>query len=81
VKKSSGVGLCASCFGAKAAEKKKKEAKSENVQAPIEKKKTTEQEKIDDTSKTQLLPESTAVPVLPSISDQQDTSTPAEVAR
>ncbi|CAM4918979.1 unnamed protein product [Rotaria socialis] len=81
VKNSSGVGLCASCFGAKAAEKKKKESKSETVQAPIEQKKTTEQEKIDGTSKTQISLESTAVPVLPSTSDQQDTSTPAEVAQ
>ncbi|CAF3706455.1 unnamed protein product [Rotaria socialis] len=81
VKNSSGVGLCASCFGAKAAEKKKKESKSETVQAPIEQKKTTEQEKIDGTSKTQISLESTAVPVLPSTSDRQDTSTPAEVAQ
>ncbi|CAF5118081.1 unnamed protein product, partial [Rotaria socialis] len=51
------------------------------VQAPIEQKKTTEQEKIDGTSKTQISLESTAVPVLPSTSDRQDTSTPAEVAQ
>ncbi len=47
VKKSTG-GLCASCFGAKAAEKKKKEITSETVKAPIEPKKITEEEKKDD---------------------------------
>jgi hypothetical protein len=47
VKKSTG-GLCASCFGAKAAEKKKKEATAEAAKAPIEQEKTLEETKKKD---------------------------------
>jgi hypothetical protein len=43
IKKSTG-GLCASCFGKKAAEKSKKEIISESIQAPIEQKKSIEKE-------------------------------------
>ncbi|CAF1620683.1 unnamed protein product [Adineta ricciae] len=46
--KKASAGLCASCFGAKAAEKKKKESKSETVKAPIEQKKVEEEVKKDE---------------------------------
>lgn len=42
--KKASAGLCASCFGAKAAEKKKKETNSETAKAPIEQKKVEEEE-------------------------------------
>jgi len=46
--KQSSIGLCASCLGSKAAEKKKKEITSETVQAPIEQTKVIEEEKQGD---------------------------------
>jgi hypothetical protein len=68
VKKSTG-GLCASCFGAKAAEKKKKETATETVKAPIEQTKVLEEtEKKDDQSPTIIVPtpsiESSPIPTL-----------------
>lgn len=59
IKKSTG-GLCASCFGAKAAEKKKKEATAEAAKAPIEQEKTLEEtEKKDEQSPVAVVPTST----------------------
>lgn len=46
VKKSTG-GLCASCFGAKAAQKQKKQTASETATAPIEQTKVSIEEKVD----------------------------------
>ncbi|CAF3551891.1 unnamed protein product [Adineta steineri] len=59
--KKASSGLCASCFGAKAAEKKKKEAKSETAQAPIEQKKIVEEVKKDTILSETILPTTTAV--------------------
>ncbi|CAF0820843.1 unnamed protein product [Rotaria sordida] len=69
VKKSTG-GLCASCFGTKAAENKKKELTSKTLQAPIEQKKIIEEEKKDNIPSTTIISsaptiESIPVPVLP----------------
>ncbi|CAF0923551.1 unnamed protein product [Rotaria sordida] len=69
VKKSTG-GLCASCFGTKAAENKKKELTSKTLQAPIEQKKIIGQEKKDNIPSTTIISsaptiESVPVPVLP----------------
>ena len=68
VKKSTG-GLCASCFGAKAAEKKKKELTSETVKAPIEPKKVVEKEKKDEVPPTTSLPTPT-IELLPPTTDE-----------
>ncbi|CAF4484805.1 unnamed protein product [Rotaria sp. Silwood1] len=83
VKKSTG-GLCASCFGAKAAEKKKKELTSETRPAPIEQKKVIEQEKKDDIPKTTAILstptiESIPIPVLPPRTDEQITLPNVEI--
>jgi hypothetical protein len=79
IKKSTG-GLCASCFGAKAAEKKKKEAASEIVKAPIEQTKVLEEtEKKDDQSPTITVPtptiESSPIPTL-SVTTNETTVVP-----
>jgi hypothetical protein len=66
VKKSTG-GLCASCFGAKAAAKNKKEATSEPTKAPIEQKKIVEEVKKDDIHPTTV--ELSPPPVLPVTND------------
>lgn len=60
VKKSTG-GLCASCFGAKAAQKQKKLAASEAANAPIEPTKITIEEKVDSPSP---LVETTSTPTI-----------------
>jgi hypothetical protein len=71
VKKASTGGLCASCFGSKAAEKKKKETISETVKAPIEQKKVIEEEKKDDTTPPPIIisTPTTAEQTVPSITD------------
>lgn len=70
VKKPS-AGLCASCFGAKSASKKKKEAVSEPVQVPIEPKKSIGQEEKKDLSPIIEVPSSTEKtadePILPKV--------------
>jgi hypothetical protein len=70
VKKSTG-GLCASCFGAKAAEKKKQDIVSETIQtAPIEQKKPSEEVKKDLTPIIESSPvpsPTTDQPILPRV--------------
>lgn len=75
-KKSTG-GLCASCFGSKAA--KKKDVASETAQAPIEQeKKNVEEEKKDEVSPTS---ESSPVPVLPPATSETITVPDIEVSK
>ena len=73
VKTSTG-GLCASCFGAKAAAKNKKETTSEPINAPIEQKKVVEEIKKDDipaiTIETPSTIELSPPPVLPVTPDE-----------
>ncbi|CAF3864826.1 unnamed protein product [Rotaria sp. Silwood2] len=75
VDKSTG-GLCASCFGAKAAEKKKKDLTSKIRQAPIEQKKVIVEEKKDEVPPTTAILsastiESIPLPILPPTTDEQ----------
>ncbi|CAF0810937.1 unnamed protein product [Rotaria sordida] len=82
VKKSTG-GLCASCFGTKAAENKKKELTSKTLQAPIEQKKIIEEEKKDNIPSTTIISsaptiESIPVPVLPTKTTTTTTTTTDE---
>jgi len=76
VKKSTG-GLCASCFGAKAAEKKKKETTSETAKAPIEQQKL-EEGKTDDVSPTTPTIESSPIPTLSATTEEQTLEKSAE---
>ncbi|CAF0954135.1 unnamed protein product [Rotaria sordida] len=83
VKKSTG-GLCASCFGTKAAENKKKELTSKSLQAPIEQKKIIEEEKKDTIPSTTIISsaptiESIPVPVLPTKTTTTTTTTDEQV--
>lgn len=70
IKKSTG-GLCASCFGAKSANKKKKEIVSEPVQAPIEPQKSIENEEKKDLTPISEAPATPATtpdePILPRV--------------
>lgn len=78
VKKSTG-GLCASCFGAKAAQKQKKQGASEVAKAPIEPAKVTIEEKVDSPPPTIEITSTPTVdasplPVLTVTTDQTFTS-------